>query len=197
MRATPTRAFEAGTLAGAGTFRCQECGFAVALRELDEVPRCPHCGSQGFTRASIFREQTTSEPWSPHAAERPEWLARARDGLDPAGQYLAYRVGGGERARIAPLVEEWTRIGRSPSAQIRFNDPTVSRRHALVHSEASGARVLDDRSLNGVLVNGDRVEASELQDGDEITIGRFHLYFVRPAGRTPSHPAPEARSAAG
>lgn len=97
MRATPTRAFEAGTLAGARTFRCEECGFAVALQELDEVPRCPHCGSQGFKRASIFSEQTTFEPWSPHVAERPEWVARARDGLDPAGQYLAYRAGDDER----------------------------------------------------------------------------------------------------
>ncbi|MFL5779764.1 MAG: zinc ribbon-containing protein, partial [Thermoleophilaceae bacterium] len=34
----------AGTLAGAGCFRCDSCGYAVALQELDEVPACPHCG---------------------------------------------------------------------------------------------------------------------------------------------------------
>src|SRR4051794_18842950 len=39
-------AFAAGTLAGAGSFRCQECGFAVALHELDEVPGCPQCGGE-------------------------------------------------------------------------------------------------------------------------------------------------------
>jgi len=43
----------------------------------------------------------------------------------------------------------------------------VSRRHALLGAEDDGAtvRVLDDRSLNGVFVNGDRVQRPLLQDG--------------------------------
>jgi pSer/pThr/pTyr-binding forkhead associated (FHA) protein len=77
-----------------------------------------------------------------------------------------------------PLQDGWTRVGRSLSAHVRFDDPTVSRRHALIYRDASGARVLDDRSLNGVFRNGDRVELAELDDGDEIAIGRFRLFFV-------------------
>src|SRR3712207_7058553 len=42
----------AGTLAGAGCFRCDSCGYAVALQELDEVPGCPHCGGSDFRRSS-------------------------------------------------------------------------------------------------------------------------------------------------
>jgi pSer/pThr/pTyr-binding forkhead associated (FHA) protein len=38
--------------------------------------------------------------------------------------------------------------------------------------------VLDDRSLNGVFVNGERVEWSTLKDGDEILVGRYRLYFL-------------------
>jgi pSer/pThr/pTyr-binding forkhead associated (FHA) protein len=76
------------------------------------------------------------------------------------------------------LQEGWTRIGRSLSAHIRFDDPTVSRRHALVYCDTDGTRVLDDRSLNGVFLNGDRVELAELEDGDEIDIGRFRVFFV-------------------
>jgi pSer/pThr/pTyr-binding forkhead associated (FHA) protein len=38
--------------------------------------------------------------------------------------------------------------------------------------------VLDDRSLNGVFVNGERVEWSTLADSDEVVIGRHHLHFV-------------------
>ena len=48
--------FSAGTLAGAGCFRCGTCGFAVALHERDEVPTCPHCGGEDFRRSSIFGE---------------------------------------------------------------------------------------------------------------------------------------------
>ena len=39
-------------------------------------------------------------------------------------------------------------------------------------------RVLDDRSLNGIQVNGRRVEWSPVTDGDEISIGRHVLYFL-------------------
>jgi len=39
-------------------------------------------------------------------------------------------------------------------------------------------RVLDDRSLNGVFVNGERVEWSALRDGDEIAVGRHILHYI-------------------
>ena len=45
-------------------------------------------------------------------------------------------------------------------------------------SQPEGVRVLDDRSLNGIQVNGRRVEWSPLVDGDEISIGRHTLYFL-------------------
>jgi pSer/pThr/pTyr-binding forkhead associated (FHA) protein len=62
---------------------------------------------------------------------------------------------------------------------VRFDDPTVSRRHALIVRQPDGVRLLDDRSLNGVFVNGARVEGKALQDGDEIIVGRYRLMFVR------------------
>jgi len=68
--------------------------------------------------------------------------------------------------------------GRSLAADVRFDDPTVSRRHALIVRQADGVRVLDDRSLNGVFVNGERVEWRALSDGDEIVVGRYRMTFV-------------------
>jgi pSer/pThr/pTyr-binding forkhead associated (FHA) protein len=79
---------------------------------------------------------------------------------------------------VVALQGGWTRVGRSLSAHLRFDDPTVSRRHALVHCQDGGARILDDRSLNGVFVNGSRVDMRELEDGDQIHIGRFCLHYV-------------------
>jgi pSer/pThr/pTyr-binding forkhead associated (FHA) protein len=38
--------------------------------------------------------------------------------------------------------------------------------------------VLDDRSLNGILLNGEPVEWGRLNDGDELLIGRFHVYAL-------------------
>ena len=99
--------------------------------------------------------------------------------------------------RVVPLQDGWTRIGRSLSAHVRFDDPTVSRRHALLYRDASGARVLDDRSLNGVFRNGDRVELAELEDGDEIAIGRFRLFFVSLVGSAASSRRPSSRVVTG
>ena len=105
-----------------------------------------------------------------------DWLEEVRDAVDEPGQYLAYRASGGDVTAFA-LKREWTRIGRSLAADIRFDDPTVSRRHALIVRQPDGLRVLDDRSLNGVFVNGERVEWSTLADGDVVVIGRHHLHF--------------------
>lgn len=75
----------------------------------------------------------------------------------------------------------WSRIGRSPMAEIRLADPTVSSRHALiVRTEDERLRVLDDRSLTGIYLNGERVRWAELRDGDELTIGGLNLLVKRP-----------------
>jgi hypothetical protein len=178
-----TQAFSTGTLAGAGSFRCDRCGFAVALHELDEIPVCPHCGGGRYKRASIFGDQGEAEPWGALEVERPDWLDDVREALVEEGAYLAWRTS--ERTHVVPLQEGWTRVGRSLAAHIRFDDPTVSRRHALVHLEENRVRLLDDRSLNGVFVNGRHVEWQELADGDELLIGRFRIYFLS-LGHTPA-----------
>src|SRR2546421_6267026 len=128
-------------------------------------------------------------------AEDQAWLEELREGIDEPGQYIAYRRPDGEVMAFA-LQREWTRIGRSLAADIRFDDPTVSRRHALIVRQPDGLRVLDDRSLNGVFVNGERVEWSTLADGDEVVIGRHHLHFIDVPvvsgmryGRAPEHGA--------
>jgi pSer/pThr/pTyr-binding forkhead associated (FHA) protein len=108
--------------------------------------------------------------------EPPAWLEATRAGLAGPGRYLAFEMDG--QVVVCPVSREWTRIGRSLAADIRFDDATVSRRHALVASEEAGVRVLDDRSLNGIQVNRRRVEWSPLTDGDELVIGRHALYFM-------------------
>jgi pSer/pThr/pTyr-binding forkhead associated (FHA) protein len=119
---------------------------------------------------------TGTQAGEPPRRERPSWVEDARAGLSAPGKYLAYEESG--RHVVIALSREWTRIGRSMAADLRFDDATVSRRHALVVNQAEGVRVLDDRSLNGVYVNGNRVEWSPLTDGDEVAIGRHTLHFM-------------------
>jgi hypothetical protein len=106
------------------------------------------------------------------------WLEERRAGLATGSRHLVCRDDGGEVLDFE-IEPGWTRIGRSVTADIRLDDPSVSRRHALVVSEpGEPLRVLDDRSLNGVFVNGDLVEWGKLAGGDELAIGRYRLFAL-------------------
>jgi FHA domain/Zinc-ribbon containing domain len=178
-------AFNAGTLVGAGSFLCDSCGFGIALHERDPVPICPECGGTSFRRASLFGDDIR-RPRRHEVDDTPDWLDEARDALIRSGDYLAFEDD--DRVRVVSLQDGWTRIGRSLSAHLRFDDPTVSRRHALLYRDEDGAKVLDDRSLNGVFLNGERIDLSELEDGDAIAVGRFTLHFMSLSGSGGSAP---------
>ena len=173
----------AGTFVGAGSFRCTECGYVLALTGLDTLTACPACAGESFVRASLFNTERIDPAHrrapglsSTAADELDDELERARAQIEQPGEYLSYEEGG--EMRTLALSREWTRIGRSLAADVRFDDPTVSRRHALIVRQADGVRVLDDRSLNGVFVNGERVEWRALSDGDEVLVGRHRLVFL-------------------
>ncbi|MGH2831862.1 MAG: FHA domain-containing protein [Solirubrobacteraceae bacterium] len=169
-----------GTMAGAGSFRCQNCGYVLTLAPSDLLLQCPECSGEDFARASLFTAASPERAHLGHAQTESEesagWLAAARAQIEQPGNYLAYEDDG--ELKVVPLIREWTRIGRSLAADIHFDDPTVSRRHALIVRQHDGVRVLDDRSLNGVFVNGERVEWRALRDGDEILVGRYRLGFL-------------------
>jgi hypothetical protein len=197
-----------GTMAGTGSFRCRDCGYMLTLAGTDTLSECPGCGGHYFVRASLFSADGMARGRSgggafasaldlpgrgrriiamktgivggalsqPEPVDSDAWLEDAREQLGEPGEYLAYEDTG--ELKTVALTREWTRIGRSLAADVRFDDPTVSRRHALVVRQADGVRVLDDRSLNGVFVNGARIEWKVLQDGDEILVGRYRLRFL-------------------
>ena len=67
-------------------------------------------------------------------------------------------------------------LGRGNDADLRINDPGVSRRHAEIRIYPGDTRVpnvsvVDLGSTNGMLVNGQRVQQATLDDGAEVKIG--------------------------
>jgi pSer/pThr/pTyr-binding forkhead associated (FHA) protein len=114
---------------------------------LDALPRISH------------RERRNAVP-----AERPA-----------PGRYLELEDGD-ERA-LLPLRDGTTHVGRGFAADVKLEDQSVSRRHAIVHQRATGTRILDDRSANGTFVNGRRVLEAELRDGDVVVLGRVVLTY--------------------
>lgn len=176
--------YEAGLAppAGSGSFVCLDCNHSVSLSPADAMPECPSCGGDRFRRASMFEQPTLSGVSMGQIGTEPTaWLDGVRKSLDEPGRYLAIFADG--RSRLVKLSDGWSRIGRSRSADIRLNDPTVSRRHAVVVQTAEGdLRVLDDRSMNGICVNSERVDWSSLEDGDELQVGRYTLHVIESGG---------------
>ena len=169
-----------GTLAGTGTFRCEICGHVLEMTTADVLPACPGCDGASFTRASLFAGTARFQRAEPEVQTHGDAVEAARDAIGEAGRYLVFHDAG--EVRTVAMPGDSMRIGRSLSAHLRFEDPTVSRRHAVLIAEADGVRVLDDRSLNGVFVNGERVVSQLLTDGDEIVIGRYRLRFADRSG---------------
>ena len=91
------------------------------------------------------------------------------------GRYLA--IPDGDDVVVLPL-GRLTRIGRRATADIVLDDSTVSRRHALVLDRGGAPVIADDRSLNGVYVNGERVREAPLHHGDEVQIGARVMRFL-------------------
>ena len=75
------------------------------------------------------------------------------------------------------LTEPVTVVGRGSDADIVINDPGVSRAHAEIRITPTGVILTDLGSTNGTFVEGHRIDAATLLNGNEITVGRTRFLF--------------------
>jgi hypothetical protein len=68
-------------------------------------------------------------------------------------------------------------LGRSRDADVRVDDPNVSRRHAEIVQEGSTYWLVDLGSTNGTEVDGRRVQRVRLDDGSRFTLGETTVTF--------------------
>jgi phosphoserine phosphatase RsbU/P len=70
-------------------------------------------------------------------------------------------------------------LGRGPDCDIRFDDPLVSSRHALITRTGDNFFLEDLKSRNGTALNGQRVFGSiPLHPGDRVELGGHPLFFL-------------------
>lgn len=86
-----------------------------------------------------------------------------------------------------PLLPPGFTIGRGSEADLRINDPGISRKHAhiIVRQDSDGdvaVSIEDLGSTNGVIVNGQRVTNVALTDGSRIEIGSTRMLVHSPVG---------------
>jgi hypothetical protein len=164
---------------------CTNCG----RQNPDDARFCAQCGTRLVTDGDITRESpsplvdsTASLVFGGH--ERGEVEDRklnaadsaAVDALPQGHALLIVQRGPGAGSRFL-LDADLVTAGRHPESEIFLDDVTVSRRHAEFRRTPAGYSVSDVGSLNGTYVNRDRIDEVELQDADEVQIGKYRLVF--------------------
>ena len=160
---------------------CTSCG----RQNPDDARFCSNCGTR---LTSVAAEPTIGDGESTATiqigADKVETSDRQLNPVDeaavdalPAGHaLLVVQRGPGSGSRFL-LDADVVKAGRHPDSEIFLDDVTVSRRHAEFHRTGTTFTVSDVGSLNGTYVNRDRIDRVQLNDGDEVQIGKYRLVF--------------------
>lgn len=155
-------------------------------REPDEIRKASGAGADaGFSHGAADTTQTFGHDsdlsFVPFGSDLSEAELDAIEALPTRSALFLVRSGPTAGARYL-LDTDVTTVGRHPEADIFFDDVTVSRRHAEITRTDASFELVDQRSLNGTYVNGERVDRAVLTNGSEVRVGKFRLnFFVSPA----------------
>jgi pSer/pThr/pTyr-binding forkhead associated (FHA) protein len=94
-----------------------------------------------------------------------------------SGNVLVWMKHDGDR-REFPITAASMVVGRDPEADIRIDEPLVSRAHARLEARGGAIYVVDLGSTNLTRVNGEVVAERELCDKDELQFARARCVFV-------------------
>lgn len=159
-------------------FEALESQGLEALSQQLEADAAQHAANQQYMM--IGPVSVTFEPSAEESTGMLEVVAsRARGrvapgiGAAPSPQHPIIDVGGEKWLLTEPV----TVIGRSSKADITVDDSGVSRQHVKFEITPDGVILTDLGSTNGTFVEGHRIDAATLLDGNQITIGRTRILF--------------------
>lgn len=149
---------------------CPECGF----QNPESANYCSKCG------AALVRDEPADETTIAFTPEEEDEATTTLEDVGIHGPALVVRSGGGRAGEIFHPTGERTVIGRSPDCDIFLDDVTVSRRHAVLIERSGNFFIEDEGSLNGTFLNRRRIESAQVNDNDELQIGKYRLTFLQP-----------------
>jgi FHA domain len=150
--------------------RCQECGFL----NTESANYCQRCG------AALARGESSADPATATYRiddETGELIPVQLDEVTARGPALVVRTGGGREGESFAVQGERMSIGRRLDSDVFLDDVTVSRDHAMLVRRGEQWHIDDCGSLNGTYVNRSRIDSAQLQEGDELQIGKYKLTF--------------------
>lgn len=157
--------------------RIDSWGRDEMVRQMEEVATS-HAADQGYSfvgpvEVSFVPDQTLNAPSIviDSSTRRGAAAPAAAASASPANPILD--IDGQRYLLTGPL----TVIGRGSEADIIVDDSGVSRRHLEIRLTQGHAIATDLNSTNGTFVEGHRVDAATLLDGNTLTIGRTRIMF--------------------
>lgn len=99
--------------------------------------------------------------------------------------YKLVVVFGGKTVERKEVEAERYVIGRSQDCDLVIDNLGISRQHSEIVMEAGVPIIKDMKSNNGTYVNGKRITRYNLNDGDEIAIGKFTITFQQDQSQQP------------
>jgi pSer/pThr/pTyr-binding forkhead associated (FHA) protein len=87
-------------------------------------------------------------------------------------------LSGGDSGNEFPIEKSGVVMGRGADADLRFVDEAMSSQHAVLEFANECMRIRDLGSMNGTLVNGSEVKATELKNGDRFKLGGHEFQLV-------------------
>jgi DNA-binding NtrC family response regulator len=116
---------------------------------------------------------------SPPTAEDDSTVSAQPALFSPDGAILTVISGAaaGDVLRLPGRVGDAVRIGKARNNDLVLKDETVSRHHVAVERVASGLRVTDLESTNGVIIGGARIKEGLAGPGTIMRIGDVELLF--------------------
>ncbi|MFE2033948.1 FhaA domain-containing protein [Streptomyces scopuliridis] len=134
-------------------------------------------GGYGYPPAAVPPMPAAPPPGGGHApaANRPP---APGPGAPPHGQVRRWIEINGTRHQIsrATLV-----LGRSTDADVRIDDPGVSRRHCEIRT-GTPSTIQDLGSTNGIVVDGQHTTRATLRDGSRIVVGNTTIVYRQAEG---------------
>ena len=176
--------------------------FHVELSETDFDRLAPYGDTLSAELATLVREHVTEQRYTlagplDISFGRSESLTTGRFRVrSRANAEVTPIAGQGPAAAPSPVILEVNGqrhplqppgvvVGRGTEADLRINDPGVSRRHVEIRVDVSGGQVtvsaIDLGSTNGTSMDGRRVQQALLHDGSTIVIGNTTMIVRDPS----------------
>ncbi|MBI2570768.1 MAG: FHA domain-containing protein [Candidatus Schekmanbacteria bacterium] len=149
--------------------------FRCPWRPTDTAPADPSMPAEPLQGITLHEEMP--------ATKDPDGGSAAReDGVAQGGELILVVRGGPTAGRTVHVdlddLEELA-IGRDEAAEIRLDDESVSRRHALITRTPMRLELQDLGSMNGTTQNGAPVDRCELAEGDLLQFGSIAVQVER------------------